>query len=114
MKKWVWIALALVLAFTGTVIAFASQENEMENGCEHDYQIVSLEPNGDIILTCENCNDRTTTTFAEHLNDREYAPLDVVPDGIVNAKDYAYILHHYKASDWGGEEVTDPEFPEFD
>ena len=104
MKKWVWIALALVLAFTGTVIAFASQENEMETGCEHDYQIVSLEPNGSIILMCENCSDRITTTFAEHLN-TYYAPLDVVADGIVNAKDYAYILKHYKSDDWGGESV---------
>ncbi len=96
---------AAVLIMTGTVIAFANQENELNTPCDHDYQIVSLEPNGDIILTCENCNDRMTTTFEEHINERGYTPLDVVPDGIVNAKDYAYILQHYASDDWGGEIV---------
>lgn len=77
----------------------------METGCEHDYRIVSLEPNNDIILMCDNCNNRITTTFAEHINERNYVPLDVVADGIVNAKDYAYIYHNYKSDDWGGESV---------
>ena len=99
------ILCAAMVALTGTMIAFANQENELNTPCEHDYQIVSYEPNGDIILMCENCNGRFTTTFEAHLNERNYAPLDVVHDGIVNAKDYAYIYRHYKSDDWGGEIV---------
>ena len=104
-KKWLMVLCAAVLALTGSVIAFADQENELTPPCNHDYQIVSLERNGDIILMCDNCYDRITTTFVEHINERNYAPLDVVPDGIVNAKDYAYIYRHYKSDDWGGEIV---------
>ena len=97
--------LSLVLLLTGSAIAFALQENELIPPCKHDYQIVSLEKNGDIILMCDKCNDRITTTFAKHINERNYAPLDVVSDGIVNAKDYAYIYHNYLNDDWGGEIV---------
>lgn len=104
-KKWIVFLSAFVLLLTGSAIAFATQENELTPSCEHEYQIVSLERNGDIILMCDNCNDRITTTFAEHLNERDYAPLDVVPDGIVNAKDYAIIYQNYRNDDWGGEIV---------
>jgi hypothetical protein len=104
-KKWLMMLCAAVLALTVTMIAFAAQENELNTPCEHDYQVVSLESNGDIILMCDNCYDRITTTFVEHINERNYAPLDVVPDGIVNAKDYAYIYRNYKNDDWGGEIV---------
>lgn len=104
-RKWIALICVVVLALTGTVIAFANQENELDTPCDHHYQIVSLEPNGDIILKCDNCNDRFTTTFEEHINERNYQPLDVVPDGLVNAKDYAYIIQHYGSDTWGGEIV---------
>ena len=104
-KRWITLVATVALLLTGTAFAFASQENELTLPCEHNYQIVSLERNGDIILMCDNCKERTTTTFAEHLNERNYAPLDVVPDGVINAKDYSYIYKHYKNDDWGGEIV---------
>lgn len=89
----------------GSVIAFAAQNNALTAACEHDYKIVTLERNGDIILMCDKCNNRITTTFSAHLNERSYPPLDVVADGVVNAKDYAYIYAHYLNDDWGGEIV---------
>ena len=54
---------------------------------------------------CSECKNRIITRFEEHINERNYAPLDVVEDGIVNAKDYAYIYQNYRNDDWGGEIV---------
>lgn len=107
MKKTKLIALlsAVVLLFTGALVAVAVQENELviDPAHEHAYQIVAFE-NGVVTFRCEVCDDAYTEDFADHLNERAYAPLDVVPDGIVNAKDYAYLLQHYGA-DWEGPEI---------
>ena len=61
----------------------------------HNYEIDSFE-NGLVVFKCSRCEDEHSDAFADHINERGYAPLDMNDDGIVNAKDYAYILRHSK------------------
>lgn len=93
---------AFILLFTGTMIAVAGQENNLIIPHEHEYQVVAFEE-GVATLRCEECNAVCTEDFKNHINE-DYEPLDVVIDGIVNAKDYAYLLQHYGA-DWEGPEI---------
>ena len=60
----------------------------------HNYCVVSFE-NGIATLKCSDCNDVTEEAFENHINQRGYAPLDMNDDGIVNAKDYAYLIKNY-------------------
>lgn len=93
---------AFFLLITGAMVAVAGQENNLIIPHEHDYQIVAFEE-GVVTFRCEDCDAMHTEDFADHINE-DYEPLDVVADGIVNAKDYAYLLQHYGA-DWEGPEV---------
>ncbi|MBQ9228893.1 MAG: hypothetical protein IJ168_08700 [Eubacterium sp.] len=106
-RKWILFLLAAAVLLSGTAMALAAQENELTPECAHHYQIVSFDRDGNIVLKCQKCRDVMSTTFVEHLNERDYEPLDVVPDGIVNAKDYGYILRHYHEST--GEDTSDPD-----
>ncbi|MBR2100108.1 MAG: hypothetical protein IJ927_02110 [Eubacterium sp.] len=63
-------------------------------GMSHNYCVVSFE-NGIATLKCSDCNDVTEEAFENHINQRGYAPLDMNDDGIVNAKDYAYLIKNY-------------------
>ena len=60
----------------------------------HNYQVLSF--NGDVVLLkCKDCGITTNDSFKNHINERGYAPLDMNDDGIVNAKDYAYLIKNY-------------------
>ena len=93
MKKFKIIAcLALITAVicTGFVLAFADQENNFDV-CDHTYTVTSFE-DGVATLTCTECGDTDTEVFADHLNDTDCEELDMNSDGIVNGKDYAYLI----------------------
>lgn len=87
------VVVLLVIISTLTV-AFANQENEFDFPHEHNYQITAF-ADGVVTFTCEICEENYQENFAEHLNDCGYAPLDMNGDGIVNAKDYAYLIRKY-------------------
>ncbi|MBR2100148.1 MAG: leucine-rich repeat protein, partial [Eubacterium sp.] len=54
----------------------------------------TVEMNDDSVLLQNENGDEATVSFKESIN--EYtAPLDVVKDGIVNAKDFAYLLKNF-------------------
>lgn len=44
------------------------------------------------MLTCTKCGETDEEAFAEHLNDTDCEELDINSDGIVNGKDYAYLI----------------------
>ena len=88
------IAIIIAVISTGFVIAFADQENNIDVPHEHEYQITAFN-RGEITFTCEICGEAYTEDFADHLNERYNAVLDINGDGIVNGKDYAYLNQQY-------------------
>lgn len=87
---------ALCILFTGTLIVLANQENEFDIPHEHEYLITDFDSNtGVITFTCEICNDEKTDKFVDHINERGYEPIDMNHDGIVNGKDFAYLMRNY-------------------
>ena len=100
--KLIALISAVALLFTGALVAVAGQENDLNIPHEHDYEVVAFE-DGVVTLRCQVCDDACTVDFIDYVNE-DYAPLDVVEDGIVNAKDYAYLLQHFGA-DWEGPDV---------
>ncbi len=84
-------AFVIVVTSTGLMIAFASQENDLEVQHDHEYFVASFS-NGVATLECDICGETQTERFNEHINEIEYEPLDINNDGIVNAKDYAYLI----------------------
>jgi hypothetical protein len=61
---------------------------------EHSYEISRFE-NEIIDFSCVRCNNKYSESFADHINERGYVPLDMNGDGIINAKDYAYLLKNF-------------------
>ena len=84
----------IIAAGTGIIFTLANQENEIEIPCEHEYAVTAFE-NGTATLTCTDCGDTFEESFAEHINERDYALFDMNSDGIVNAKDYAILVKNY-------------------
>ncbi len=80
---------------TGLIIAFADQENEFEIPCEHEYEVVAFN-HGEVTFQCEICGETCTDDFVNHINQRNYTLMDMNNDGIVNGKDYAYLLREYQ------------------
>ncbi|MBR2100726.1 MAG: hypothetical protein IJ927_05365 [Eubacterium sp.] len=97
-KKHISAFLALALIASCSVLAFADQENDIEipgdTQHEHYYQVESFEE-GVVTFRCEDCDDSFTERFDEHINERGYELLDMNGDGIVNAKDFAYLIKNY-------------------
>ena len=90
------ILIALVILLTSTIIAFADQENEFDYPHEHENQITSFDTEtGTIFFTCEICGEPSTDLFVNHINERGYEPIDMNHDGIVNGKDFAYLMRNY-------------------
>lgn len=88
------IIIALVISVISTgLIVFADQENELEVPCEHQYQITDFQGHN-AIFTCEECDESYEVSFTDHVNERGYEPLDLNNDGIVNGKDYGYLLRY--------------------
>jgi len=102
--KLIAVLSAFFLLLGGAMVAVAVQENNLEINpdCQHQYSVAAFE-DGVVTFRCELCDDAYTEDFIDHVNEA-YAPMDVVTDGIVNAKDYAYLLQHYGA-DWEGPEA---------
>lgn len=89
------LVIALTLAFsTGFVNAFADQENEFDIPHNHELTVTSFN-NGEVTYTCAICEDSFVDYFENHINESGYEPLDVVDDGIINAKDFAYLSRNY-------------------
>ena len=93
-RKTAGVCLAALLISTSFISAFAYQENELDIPHEHEYSITAVNA-GEVTFACDICDADYTEVFSSHINEREYAPLDVVEDGIVNAKDYAYLIKNY-------------------
>ena len=86
------------IILTASIIAFADQENNFEIEHEHDYSITAFK-DGVVTFTCEECGDEFTEIFEEHLNEKNYELLDMNNDGIVNGKDYGYLLQNFGEKD---------------
>lgn len=87
------------MVFRSAPLTVGENELEPDNGCEHNWQIVyyvPVENDSIIVLRCNECNAYYRVRFADHLNDRDFPLLDLNNDGIVNAKDYAFIIKHYQ------------------
>lgn len=63
----------------------------------HSYSAIDF-ANGEVGVVCANCDNYKTITFMDYLN-QENPLLDIVEDGIVNAKDYAKFRREYPAPD---------------
>ena len=87
------LGVIIAVVLTGFVFAFADQENELEF-CDHEYTVTAFS-NGVATICCSECGDTDTLVFAEHLNSRDCEELDMNHDGIVNAKDYAYLINNF-------------------
>ena len=59
----------------------------------HAYTITDLK-NGMVCFSC-SCGDSYATPFAEHLNNTGDDILDINSDGIVNGRDYAYLVKQF-------------------
>lgn len=96
------VVFALAIISTG-IFVYASPDNHT-----HNYQVAAFD-GSNATLTCRICGESEEEAFSGHLNERGYAPLDMNDDGIVNAKDYAYLIKHYNEygpiSSWGGPEA---------
>ncbi len=88
-KKLALVVAASVL-LTGTAVITAMGEG---GTCEHEYHAAAIS-NGTVTLRCEQCKNTVQVEFMDYIN-TDYEPLDVVDDGIVNAKDYAYLVKNY-------------------
>ena len=63
----------------------------------HQWQIYSSQQKENdiiIVFVCDECSGYIPVGFSKHIN-TGYPLLDFVEDGIVNAKDYAYLLKNY-------------------
>lgn len=70
------------------------------NNKAHTYEIAYYQPiyhDNLIAFKCSKCNDEYNESFVEHVN-KYYPPLDLNNDGIVNGKDFAYIMRGYPKS----------------
>lgn len=77
-----------------SVIVYAAQENDFDVPCDHNYEITDFN-SGIATFTCTGCEDSYTESFIDHINE-SYEPLDAVEDGMINAKDYAKLIHTYQ------------------
>ncbi|MBQ7741118.1 MAG: hypothetical protein IJT65_07805 [Eubacterium sp.] len=121
MKKRVTKVLIALIAISAMFCIIAYGDNELPHvpltpkttttttEHTHNYQIVEFD-GGIITFSCGLCGNSYTMAFSEHINDTDCPELDVVSDGIVNAKDYAYLMKTYSNGNnpgpWEGEEVT--------
>ena len=105
-KNMLFFAVVLALAIISTGIMVYAQN---EAPCiSHEYKVAAFD-NGTATLICQRCGETQSDSFSDHLNQRNYEPLDMNSDGIVNAKDYAYLIHHYDStgpiSGWESPEI---------
>ena len=94
-KNMLFFAVVLTLAIISTgIIVYAQNETPC---IDHVYKVATFS-NGEATLICKQCGETCSDCFSDHLNERGYEPLDMNSDGIVNAKDYAYLIHHYDSN----------------
>lgn len=88
------VHITVFVLFIASIIVFAAQENNFDVPCDHHYQITDFD-DGIATFICNECDDTYTEKFIDHINE-SYEPLDVVEDGIINAKDYAKLIYTYQ------------------
>ena len=72
-------------------------ETEPDNGCAHNWSIAYTVSDNDgtiVVFFCSECDSYYRVNFYDYIN-TDFSLLDVVEDGIINAKDYAYLLKNY-------------------
>ena len=63
---------------------------------EHQYQITYFDKkDGKITYTCDVCGEQQIDHFTDHINERDYEIIDMNHDGIINGKDFAYLMRNY-------------------
>lgn len=79
----------------------ASSEETTE-ACKHNYEIIGFQgENGIATIKCSICGDTYNDEFVNHIsknsgvNENYSAVFDVVPDKMINGKDYAYLLRRF-------------------
>lgn len=88
------------MVFRSSPLTVGENENEPDNGCEHNWQIiyyVPVENDNIIVFRCPNCKEYYRISFMKHIN-TDYPLLDMNDDNIVNAKDLAYIIKEHQRS----------------
>lgn len=99
MKKKFLLLLSVVLAICGIASVAVADDS-----CEHKY-VYSKIDDGYVVYTCEKCQKQTSKHLEEVVDLAENGQynvaddnsfIDLVPDGFVNAKDYAKIRNEYK------------------
>ena len=89
------LAVIIAVVLTGFVFALADQENELEF-CDHEYSVTAFDSESGIAtLVCQECGETVHERFIDHVNEKDYEPLDMNNDGYVNAKDFAYMMHNF-------------------
>lgn len=93
MKKKVLIAISIF------VICFLPVSLLAQNSTEHIYKAVDFR-NGIVGIRCSHCDEYYRTSFEGYINIKENDEwfndaLDVVDDGVINAKDYAKLCNDY-------------------
>lgn len=116
MNKKMFKKLSLVLAASTVLTGAAITASGLDGNCDHSYHAAAIS-NGTVTLKCEHCEGTTQVQFDDYINE-DYAPLDVVEDGIVNAKDYAYLTKNFnefgRINGFDEEGTTDWEGPTVD
>ncbi|MCR5207576.1 MAG: hypothetical protein K6C14_03765 [Eubacterium sp.] len=98
MKKGIKSAAAALIAFT-VLLTFVYITWGTESGGSahvHSYKATAFK-DGKVYITCETCFETEEVDFADRLA-LEDGAIDLVGDGIINAKDYAYFIresHYY-------------------
>ena len=87
--------------FNGTIDEWESIEIGEDNECLKNATIHCLTPEYEIqsfdgitVTLIDKDGKTISVNFANYMN-KSYEPLDVVEDGVINAKDYAYLLKNY-------------------
>lgn len=99
MKKKFLLLLSVVFVFCSVASVAVADDS-----CEHKY-VYSKIDDGYVVYTCEKCQKQTYKHIEVVVDLAERAQynvaddnsfVDLVPDGFVNAKDYAKIRNEYK------------------
>lgn len=93
MKKKILIIVSIF------IIAFIPFSIMAQNGTDHSYKAIDFR-NNIVGIKCDNCNDYYRTSLEGYINLNEdsswfNSAIDVVEDGVINAKDYAKLYKEY-------------------
>ncbi|MCR5208036.1 MAG: hypothetical protein K6C14_06115 [Eubacterium sp.] len=106
-KRFIVLLLTATFAAAWTgIIVYAEQDGGTPH--PHEYAVAAFDGEN-ATVTCNICGEYKTVNFAAELNSTDCPELDMNDDGIVNAKDYAYLIKHFDEngpiSSWESPEI---------